>query len=67
MVPELMSKNRKFPSCPPGKKTEIPKNPFHRQTNINMEENPHTGQMAINSETTATTPATAPMGINFGL
>ena len=34
---------------------------------MSNEVHPHTGQMAINSETTATTPVTAPMGMSLGL
>lgn len=34
---------------------------------ISNEVHPHTGQIAISSDTTATTPVTAPMGISLGL
>ena len=62
--PEL---ENKIPNCPLGKKTAKPKKPFQREMKIRSEVNPQTGQIAIKSEITATTPITAPIGINFGL
>ncbi len=44
-----------------------PKKPFHKLINMRSEVHPQTGQIAINNDTTATTPVTAPIGISLGL
>lgn len=58
---------RKLPIFPRGINTESEKNPFHSPMKIGKDANPHTGQIAIRSETTATTPTTAPTEISLGL
>ena len=52
---------------PFGKKIATPKKPFHNEIKIRIEKNPHTGQIAIKSETTDITPIIAPIGMSFGL
>ena len=70
----LINKNKKspilivyLPNLPLGRNTDKEKNPFHKVIKIGKDINPHTGQIAINRETTATTPTTAPIGTNLGL
>ena len=58
---------RAVPKWPPGRNEDIAKNPFHRLRNIKSDQPPHTGHIAISKVITATTPVTAPIGINLGL
>ena len=62
-----MIKNRKLPNLPSGRNIAIEKNPFQSEIKISKEVKPQTGQIAIRSDNTATTPTTAPMGISLGL
>lgn len=52
---------------PPGRKTDRPKKPFHRDMKMRRDHHPHTGQIAIMIEITLIRPTTAPIEINFGL
>jgi hypothetical protein len=63
----LIKINRILPISPFGKKTDTPKNPFHKLIKIGNDHHPHTGQIAIIIESTLINPTTAPIEINLGL
>lgn len=63
----MIIKKRRLPNCPPGKNIDNPKKPFQSERKMRSEVHPQTGQIAINNDTTATTPVTAPIGISLGL